>query len=526
MMRQIKLLTWLKLVNTFGFNEARFSREKKRKARLIGMLALYLVLALMLMGYIGLMCYGVVRFHAGSTAPLCLAVISGLVVLVFTVLRAGAVLFEAGDYEMLISLPVRPTAVVVSRFASLYFSNAAMTLAVLLPGVLVCGVMMRPSFSFYPMMLLGALILPLIPMTIAMLLGMLVYMASARMKRKNLAVLLFSVLAMLAALVLPMLFARMQPDRLILSMRALLDSLRGFYPPAGWFGDAVNAGDWGKYLLLALASAAFFGIAAAVVGRNFRKICDRLNSHRSRRDFSMHAQKSTGVLPALYRRELKRYFASPIYVLNTAAGSVMAVLLGIAVLFTGAGVILEELPITIDLVPRMVVFILAFCYGIAPTTASAISLEGKSWWLVKSLPVSAADVMRAKLLLNLSVALPGWIISTILLLIGLKFEGMAALWLILLPPAYILFSSCLGLRINLKAPMFNWENESRPVKQGKAVGLCMLCSMACAILPGAAMVFLPAGFRDALSAVVLIGLTAGTALLYRSCIRCDLTGIN
>ncbi len=526
MIRQIRLLSWLKLVNLFGFNEARRSRDRKKKAKLVAMLALYGVLALIMMAYIGLMCYGVVKLWAGSAVPLCLAVLSCLVVLVFTVLRAGPMLYETGDYEMLVSLPVRPTAVVVSRFAVLYFSNAALTFCVLLPGMAVCGVMLKMGFSFYLMMLLGALILPLIPMTIAMLLGMLVYMLSSRVKRKNLAVLVLSLLATLAVLVLPMFVAKMQPDRLILSVRALLDGLRGFYPPAGWFGDAVTAGDWGTYLLFALGSAAFFGIAAGVVGRKFRSICGLLNSHRSRSDFRMTTQHRSGVLHALYRREMKRYLASPIYVLNTGVGYLMAVLLSAAVLFAGVGAILDELPVPLELAPRMLAFILAFCYSLCPTTTSAISLEGKSWWLVKSLPVDAKMVMNSKLLVNLSIALPCWAASTILLLIGLKPSGMAALWLALLPLAYVCFSGCLGLWINLKLPMFNWENESQPVKQGKAVALCMLCSMACAVLPAIALALLPATFRDACSAALLLCLLGCAGLLYRSCVRCNLGKIN
>ena len=137
MIRQIKLLTWLKLVNLLGFNEARSSRDKKQRAKTVAMLALYGIVALILMAYVGLMCWGIAKMGAGSVIPLCLAVVSSLVVLAFTVLRVGPVLFETGDYEMLISLPVRPTAVVVSRFASMYFSNAGMTLAVLLPGMIV-----------------------------------------------------------------------------------------------------------------------------------------------------------------------------------------------------------------------------------------------------------------------------------------------------------------------------------------------------------------------------------------------------
>ena len=526
MIRQIKLLTWLKLVNLLGFNEARRSRDQKQRAKMIAMLVLYCVVALVMMAYVGLMCWGIVTIRAGSTIPLCLAVVSGLVVLVFTVLRAGPVLFETGDYDMLISLPVKPTAIVVSRFAAMYFSNAAMTLAVLLPGMVVSGILMKPGVAFYPMMLLGALFLPLIPMTIAMLLGMLVYMASVRMKRRKLAVLALSMLATLAVLILPLLLAKLQPDRLILSIRALLDSLRGFYPPAGWFGDAVSKGNIGAYLLFAAGSAAVFGIAAGIVGWKFRSICSLLSSHRSHSNFRMEAQKGGGMRKALYLREMKRYFASPVYVMNTGVGYVLAVILAAGVLVSGAGAILDDLPLPVELAPRMAVFMLGFCYALSPTTASAISLEGRSWWLVKSLPIPASEIMRSKLLVNLTIALPCWLVSTVLLFIGLRPQGMAALWLILLPLAYIFFSTCLGLKSNLKLPMFSWENESQPVKQGKAVLVCMLAGMAASILPAVALALLPAYLRDIFSGMTFIGLLAGAILLWRSCTRCNLAEIN
>ncbi len=525
MLKQIKLLSKLRLINLFGFNEARHCREKKRRARLIGMLALYAFLALLMMFYVGLMCYGIAKIGAGDKIPLCLAVVSSLVVLGFTTLRVGPALFDLRDYEILISLPLRPTAVIVSRFLTMYISNAALTLCVLLPGMVVCGALLRPGFLYYPMMLLGSLLLPLVPMTVAMLLGTLVYMASSRMKRRNAAVLLLSVIAMAAVLVLPVLLARLQPDRLILSVRALFDRLRGFYPPAGWFGDAVAEGNAALYLAFALGSIAFFGIAAALVGRKYPAICALLGSHRTRGSFHMASQRSSAPFLALYKREIRRYFASPIYVLNTAVGFVMAIIVSAAVLFSGLGVLLDEFPIPVELVPRMAAFILAFCYTLSPTTASSISLEGRNWWLVKSLPVRSREILGSKLMLNLTLALPAWLVSTVLLCVALKPSGWIALWLVLLPLGYILFSGVLGLWINLKLPSFNWENESVPVKQGKAVFMAMLVGMASSILPAVGMALLPAQFRDFFSAAVLILLACAAGLLYRSCMRCDLTGI-
>lgn len=521
MLRQIKLLARLRLINFFGINEARYGKDKKRW-RLIAMLAVYALLALVMMAYAGLISYGLVLLGAGESVPLCLAAVSCVVVLVFTLLRAGATLFDLRDYELLAALPLKGTAVIVSRFLTMYLSNAALTLGVLLPGTAVCGALLRPGALFYPMMLLGALLLPLIPMTIAMLAGMLVYFLSARMKRRNLAAVALSLLFTLLVMLLPVWLESRQPEALILGLRALLEKLRAFYPPAGWFADAVTGTRLPGYLAFALGSIAFFGAAAALVGRNYAAICAALANRRSARSFRMGEQRRSAVLAALCRRELRRFFASPIYVMNCGVGYLLAILLGVALLFGDAGA-LPELPI--ELIPRLIVFVLAFVYTLAPTTACSISMEGRQWWILKSLPLPNSLLLGGKLLANLAIALPCHLVSAALLFIALRPRGLVALWLALLPIGYILFAAALGLRINLRLPMLSWENESVPVKQGKATFFTMLGGLLSALAPALAIALAPAAWRDAISAAALALLLLLAALLYRSCLRCRLEKI-
>lgn len=521
MLRQIRLLARLRLINLFGFNEARFGKDKK-KWRLTAMLLLYALLALVMMGYAGLMSYGLVALGAGESVPLCMATVCGVVVLVFTLLRAGATLFDLRDHELLAALPLNAAAVIVSRFLTMYLSNAALTLSVLLPSTAVCGVLLKPSLSYYPMMLLGALFLPLIPMTVAMLAGMLVYFLSARMKRRNLMTVALTLLFTLAALLLPAWLERQEPDVLLPGLRSLLERLRGYYPPAGWFADAVTGASLMRYLAFALGSAAFFGAAAYLVGRKHAAICAALGDRRSSRSYRMNGQRRRTALFALYRRELKRFFASPIYVMNCGIGYLLAILLGVELLFGDVSA-LSELPE--ELVPRLVVFVLAFVYGLAPSTACSISMEGKQWWITKSLPLPNSLILGSKLLANLTLALPCYFISTALLLIALRPNGLIALWLVLLPLAYILFAAVLGLRINLRLPTLNWESEAVAVKQGKSVFFTMLSGLLSALLPALAIGFAPEMWRDAISTALLALLLLLTALLYRSCMRCRLEEI-
>lgn len=523
---QLRLLARLRIINILGINEARHSGEGRRRIRLLAMLALYLLLACMLMFCVGAICFSAAKLGVGSVVPLCLAVVCALVTLMFTLLRAGPMLFDLRDYEMLSALPLHPTAIIVSRYLNLYLSNAALTLAVLLPGAIACGIVLHPGAGYYLMLLMGAFTLPLIPMTIAMLVGMLIYMLSARFRRRSAAVLVLYLLATLAAMLLPVWMQRMQPDRLILSLRSLLDRVRGFYPPAGWFADGVTEANLPLYLGFSLGSILFFLLAATLVGRRYHAICTMLAARRSRHSFRLTAQRRTGSLAALYRREIKRYLASPIYVLNTAVGPILAVVLSCVLLFSGVGELLADFPLPIELAPRMLPFLLGLLLALSPSTSSAISMEGRQWWLIKSLPVATASVMHGKLLVNLTIALPAWLLSSVLSCLALRPAVGTFILLILLPLGYVLFTTLLGLRLNLAFPSFSWDNESIPVKQGKPVLFGMLSAMLACLLPAVAVALLPASHADLVSAITCMLLLAASALLWRSIAGFDLRHVD
>ena len=516
MLRQIELLTKLQLVNLFGLNEARHAPSRRKKRELAAMAALFALLALIFCAYVGLACYGLARIGLGALAPLMLALVVSMVILAFTALRAGGVLFDLGSYERLSAMPLRPTAIIVSRFLTMYIFDAALALGALLPGTIVCGVLLRPAAFYYPMMLLGALVLPLIPMTVAMLLGAAIYALSARMRHKNLAIIALS-MALLLGLMGGAFFLKgfqMDVPQLAGLLSGLFDRLAGIYPPAGWFARSVNGGDFGLYALLAAASVALFALAAALIGRNFSSICTRLNARASRGQFRLTEQRRRGVDAALFRREFRRYFASPIYVMNTLTGALMALVFSAAVWILGARNLAAEMLLSMEQVRAFMPLVLALMFLISPSTSSAISMEGRQFWQIRSLPVSQEQVYRAKIGVNLALALPCWLLCEGMLLIALRPRGMEAAALVLLPLGYILYGAALGLWINLKAPMLNWESERQPVKQSRAVMYTMLAGFGSVLVPAAALWLLP-GLAGVVAGLTFALTVAAAALFCR-----------
>ena len=120
MVRQIKILTRAQLCNFFNINAARYSKDRRKKAGLIAMMVVWLLLIVMIGFYVGIMAYGYIQLGLEAVLPMMLIAVSGLLILSFTVLKAGGILFQKNFYETLCSFPVSQQAIVVSRFLSMY----------------------------------------------------------------------------------------------------------------------------------------------------------------------------------------------------------------------------------------------------------------------------------------------------------------------------------------------------------------------------------------------------------------------
>ena len=72
------------------------------------------------------------------------------------------------------------------------------------------------------------------------------------------------------------------------------------------------------------------------------------------------------------------------------------------------------------LVKRVWPLALGFMPAMMPTTSSSISMEGKNLWRLQSLPLSDKKIYDAKILLNLSLAAPFYILAVILSMIALR----------------------------------------------------------------------------------------------------------
>lgn len=528
MIRQIRILTRVQLCNFLNINVTRYTKDKRKRAGTIALMAAWVLVIAMIWFYVGITSYGYIQLGLGDVLPTLLIAVSSMVILSFSVLKAGSILFQRNSYEILCSLPVPQGAIVVSRFFSMYLGNMLLALLIMIPGMAVQGYMLRPGVGFYVLGILGSLFLPLLPMTAAALLGALVTGVASRMKHKSLVTTVLSILLVLGILGLSAGMGQMEggiTPAVLLNLSGLVsDMIEKVYPPALWIGEAMVSGEITAALKYLAVSAGCFLIMAVIVSRNFSRICEELYSTTATHDYKLKELGQESVLKAFYKKEMKRYFASSIYVTNTIIGPILMAVFAGMIFVMGEETIQMYLPFA-EGVTGLIPFLMALIGCLMTPACTSVSMEGKQWWITKSMPVSAKTVFDSKILLSLTINAPFYVISESLLILALKPEGMELLWLLLLPALFLVFASVFGLFINLLMPSFDWENETAVVKQSASAMVGGLGGDLVVILCALPVIFWRQMPGDLIKGAEVVILAAVTAILYGKMIKTDLSKI-
>lgn len=533
--RQLKALIGIQLANLYGLNVYRNLKDPKEKKKKFWLGIAYAFVIIVLMFYVGAMSFGYVYIGLGDILPAYLIMIASLIILMFSIFKAGDVIFQKNSYDILSSLPINNSAIVISRFVRMYVENLLLTLVVMLPAIVVFGVLAKPAWSFYMIGLVVTAFIPLLPITISVFVGALILAVSSRSKHKNLVSILLTVALIVAVLLGGMQLSTVEETIDIEALKDMLNMvlnlIYSIYPPAVWLGTAMLTGDFLTCIGCVCGGVIVFAIVMWLVAANYKWISTGLHSTSAKHNYKMGHLEKTHTLGALYKREFKRYFASSVYVTNTIVSPIMGMVFAVAMLFMGAeqmnSIATEfyaETGIMIQ-IKNMLPLALAMIFSLMPITAVSISMEGKQWWIVKTLPIRAKDLLDSKLLMNLSITGPFYLLSAILVSIGQKASLIEFVWILFVPFVTILFSCVFGQTVNLKMPVFDWENEVSIVKQSASmlVGGVVPFFILIPITLGAMIV--PAQYINVCMLLFCLIMGAVTIALYRKNSKVNLLSI-
>lgn len=219
----------------------------------------------------------------------------------------------------------------------------------------------------------------------------------------------------------------------------------------------------------------------AYVIRTYKRNCIKVRMYSEKRKGRKMCYKKHAKIASLFHRELKRYFSTPVYLLNTMLGLVSLALLTLYSCIKAENVILflklVGTSFKIENPSILLVFAVSLLTVLSNVTYASISIEGKQRELLKAYPLSMKEILLAKYMFHLSLTVPMIFICSILLGIVYRMNKSEYCLLFLLPTVFTLFAGVLGLFINLIFPNYEWENVTYIVKQSIAAIMTILLSI-------------------------------------------------
>lgn len=540
----MKIVTLSKneLVNFLGVNELRKVKDptaRKQKGFIFGMLIfLYICLA----GYTAGQAAILSTIGTAEYIPVLFFLTAFSMNLVIGIYRAKATIYRESDLDLVSAFPLSGVDIVASRVFRLYFDNLVIGAAVIIPAFLVYGIMVGCGALFFISIIPVCIISPILPTAIASWIGILFAAIISRNRHKVLTEVILALVIVIGSFAVSGVISaktglgstsitvsekkKMDEQMKAEMAAALTEKMTGVeqaFPPFKLISEVLQNAEFVGILIYTLISIALIVPTVMVIGKNFFGISRKLFSTRNHKEYRMEELKKQSVITALVKKEAARYFSSGIYVSNTIVNPVMALILAVSLGFVDLNKIVEsagKLPVEIN-VNNSIPFLLAVIYCMMTITASSVSMEGKSWWIMRVLPIGTKEILGAKLLFNMIFMAPFYLVTEIIMLFTVNAGALERIWLIIIPGITIVFSILFGLFLNLKFPKFNWENEVEVVKQSAAVGLSLvgtlpvlIACMEALILTGTGLQLLNVGFS-----LVLIILSL---LLYRSILNTKL----
>ena len=403
----LKLLLKKQLLEIF---QGYFYDAKKNKARSKASTAMYFALfSLLVFGLLG----GIFTFLA---AKLCTPLIAadmdwmyfalmGMIAVLLgafgSVFNTYAGLYLPKDNDLLLSMPIPVSALVGARLFGVYLMGLLYSAVVIVPAIIVYWVIAGVSLPVVFGGLLMTLLISVFILTISCVLGWLVAKISQKLKHKSLVTVLIS-LIVIGVYYFVYFKAQSLIQNLLENAAVYGARIKGAAYPVYLFGS-VGVGDGRASVIVCAAVAILFGLMWVLLSHSFLKIATSTGKV-VRREYREVRSRQRSIDTALLSREFSHFTGSPSYMLNCGLGTFLMPLCAIAVLWKGSELfsLLDAMfAETAGSVPLLLCVVLCGLASMNFMTAPSISLEGKSIWLLQSLPVEPWRIFQAKIRIQL-----------------------------------------------------------------------------------------------------------------------------
>ena len=448
------------------------TKKKSKKTKLL--LPIFVALCLMysMWSYADMILEKLEPVHLQYVALSIFTFITAIMTFIEGIYKSGSLLFNCRDDQLLLSLPLKKSTILFVRLFKFYVFELLFNSLLMLPAMIAYVSWAKVDASFYLVSVLMLFLLPIIPIVLSCVIGAIITSVSSRFKYKNLSQILLTFIIFLGIM-----YISMNLDTFITDIAKNATSVNDFiskvYYPAGVYANLAISFDISELLIFIAINMLILALLILILSKFYFKINSRLKkvtTHRSSKSIKIKRRSQTR---ALIRKEMNTFFKTPVFITNAGFGVVifLVAVCMIVIKYDSVVEIFKNVGFsgtTIDIneyIPLFVLFLIAFSSFTTSITSSMISIEGKSFNILKSLPVSPKKVLMSKVYASLLLTVPAFIIGDIIIFVRMNMDINDMLLLVLLTILMPLVSSFIGLIINIKYPKLDAENSTEVVKQ-------------------------------------------------------------
>ena len=227
-----------------------------------------------------------------------------------SIFTAQTQLFESKDNDLLLSLPVPPSYLLLSRIFILFVIGFFLHIIVFVPSLVVYLMKYSLSVSQLICYFVIFLALPFFSLAFASLCGWLLAAITSRMRSRTLFTMIMSLLFFAVYFYIN---AQVQSYIQYITSQgeAIAEAIQGSIFPLFWLGSAIAEGNFLYLLLIVLFCVVPFALVYYIILKNFIKTATTKSG--SLKSYVERAFKLRSAKHALLRKELSRYTSSAMY---------------------------------------------------------------------------------------------------------------------------------------------------------------------------------------------------------------------
>lgn len=415
---------------------------------------------------------------------------TALFTIVQGIYKSSSLMFNCRDDQLLLSLPIKKQTVLFVRIFKFYLFELLFDTLFIIPLV-VAYIRWADtiSWTFFLISFIVLLMLPIIPIVISCIIGVISASISSRFKYKNLAEIVISMIILVGVL-----YISFNIDHAFTYLaehaNSINDLITKIYYPAGAYASLVINFNIKDLLIFIFIHLIIFIITLLVLSKFYFKINSRLKKVVTSKKVKINdlVIKSHSKNSALIRKEISTFFKIPVFIINAGFGLLLFILVAVVICFKyDSFITMLNDPSTIgftisnDIIMNntsIIIFgLISFTSYMTSITSSVISLEGRNINIVKSLPIKTRTILMSKIYSSLVLTTPILFIGDIILFIKFGTNIIEAILLLILSILIPLVSHFIGILINLKYPKLDYENATEVVKQSASTFTAVMIGM-------------------------------------------------